>query len=180
MKFTKEQIQENTKFFSITQSGRVLMTSPLISNNPKDHQEGRTVEVMFTFEDMDPYFFYYFNEDYYYEISNSSGLGGGIDSIDAEENRNNISQFLASMLVSYLNIEYNIDLSTTPCSYSHNYINTNTIIFVGSLNDWYPIRHTKNEGADTAEIKVNRVNVGKAKITDYISVYDLSPRDASE
>lgn len=176
--FTKEQIEKNTKFYSITQSGRVLMTSPLVSNNPKDYQEGRAVEVMFTFEGMEPYFFYYFNEEYYYKTSNNIGLGGAYNHADAEKNRNNISQFLASVLISYLNIEYKIDLSTIPCNYSHNHTNTNTIIFVESLNEWYPIRHAMNEGEDGAKNKVERINDGKEKIENYISVYDLSPRDA--
>lgn len=98
MILTKDKIEKNTKFLCITQSGQVLMTSPLVSNNPKDHQEGRSVEVMFTFEGHDPYFFYYFNEEYYISTSNNFvGLGGINERAEAEENRNNISQFLASV-----------------------------------------------------------------------------------
>ena len=178
MKLTTEQIEENTKVLSITQSGRVLMTSSIISDNQKDYQEGRIIEVMVTFAGVDPYFIYYLNEDYYYATENSFSLGLEDPSpFDAEENRNNISQFLGGILIMFLYAQFKIELNLTPYRYSHNYTNTNTMIFVQSLDNWYPIRHARNEAENASEVKVNRVNAGKSKITDYVSVYDLSPRD---
>ncbi len=178
MKLTTKQIEENTKVLSVTQSGRVLMTSSIISDNQKDYQEGRIIEVMLTFEGRDPYFVYYLNEDYYYETANSFGLGLGSSlPSEAEENRNNISQFLGNILIMFLYAQFKINLNAIPYRYSHNYTNTNTMIFVQSLDDWYPIRHAMNEPENAPDVKVNRVNIGKSKITDYISVYDLSPRN---
>ena len=114
MKLTTEQIEENTKVLSVTQSGRVLMTSSIISDNQKDYQEGRIIEVMVTFAGVDPYFIYYLNEDYYYATENSFSLGLEDPSpFDAEENRNNISQFLGGILIMFLYAQFKIELNLT-------------------------------------------------------------------
>jgi len=175
MRLTTKQIEENTKVLSVTQSGRVLMTSSIISDNQKGYQEGRIIEVMLTFEGRDPYFVYYLNEDYYYATANSFLDVNSFS--EAEENRNNISQFLGNTLIGFLYIQFKINLNLIPYRYSHNYTNTNTMIFIQSLDRWYPIRHARNESENDLEEKVSNINTGKSKITDYISVYDLSPRD---
>ena len=55
---------------SIMTDGKILYTSPYLINKPKDFQEGRAIEIMFTFEGVkNPYFVYVLNEEYYDAIS---------------------------------------------------------------------------------------------------------------
>lgn len=180
MKFTQEQIEMNTNVLCITQSGKVLMTSPLLNEKPNDYQEGRVVEIMYTFDNVEPYFLYYLNEDYYIETATNNGLTSINNSTNFEKIRENISTYLLNILLKSVYEKTGVNLSGRPARFSHNYVNTNNLMYVDSLNDWYPVRHAMNEGEDAAEIKIKRVNKGIAKITDYISVYDLSPREAEE
>ena len=83
---------------------------------------------------------------------------------------------MIKILCNILGVSINsFPLARTPCNFLHNKINTNTLIYVDLLKDWYPIRHTMSEGENAAVIKAGLVNSGHADIKDFISLYNLSP-----
>lgn len=165
---------------SIMTDGKILYTSPYLINKPKDFQEGRVIEIMFTFEGIkNPYFVYVLNEEYYDAIS-CNFFSSLSDAHNFEKMRTDNSNWalveMIKILCNILGVSINsFPLPRTPCNFLHNKINTNTLIYVDSLKDWYPIRHTMSEEENAAVIKAGLVNSGHADIKDFISLYNLSP-----
>lgn len=162
---------------SITRNGKVLFTGEIAEEFPKEHLEGKIFELAFITRSGNPYFVYYLCEDYYLAVAIPGGAGSFGGPFETEKFRTAVSQAIGVVVVSLLKASVNIDASRDIVSFSHNRANTNTLTYVTSLSDWYPIQHSVSEHEDAAERKAARVNSGRADIADVIAVDSLSPSE---
>lgn len=162
----------------ITQSGKIVMESDSLRNRPRDWLGGQAIEVMISHPNLDPYFIYYENNDYYLRMaSNGSRVSiADFEKVqDAETYRNIVSQALCMYLIIYIIRNQGTDIRHPQMSFSHNRIHTNVIAYVEKLDSWYPIQHSSEESDFATELKVDQVNRGTADITDVIAVHEPSP-----
>jgi hypothetical protein len=166
---------------SITRNGKILFTGEVARNFPKDHLEGKVLEIAFRTGSGRPYFAYYLCHDYYCAVTLPGGagyFGSPIEAaLKAEEFRSTVSQAIMAFLVGYLKSALKIDASRDVASFSHNRAHTNTLSYVASLDDWFPIQHNDSESDDASERKVAAVNGGRCSIAEVIAVDQLSPSD---
>lgn len=164
---------------SITRNGKILFTGEVTRNFPKDHLEGKVLEIAFRTRSGRPYFAYYLCHDYYCAVTLPGGggyFGNPIAAaLKAEEFRSTVSQAIMVFLVGHLKASLKIDASMEIASFSHNRAHTNTLCYVASLNNWFPIQHNDSERDDASERKVAAVNGGLRSIAEVIAVGDLSP-----
>lgn len=159
----------------ITQSGKIVMTAEALRGKPHDWLGGQAIEVMITSPSSDPYFIYYENEGYYFEMAKNGSRQSLSNLQDYGAYRSNVSQALGMFLVIYLMEEKGKDIRNPKMSFSHNRIHTNVIAYVKKLNDWYPIQHSSEEDDFATERKVNGVNSGLMSIFDVIAIHRTSP-----
>lgn len=166
---------------SIVRNGKVLFTGEVAKNYPKDHLEGKILEIAFRTGSGRPYFAYYLCHDYYCAVTLPGGAGYFGSPIEAaiktEEFRSTVSQAIMAFLVGYLKSALKIDAGRDIASFSHNRAHTNTLSYVASLDDWFPIQHNDSESDDASERKVAAVNGGRCRIAEVIAVDELSPSD---
>ena len=160
---------------SITRNGNVLFTNDIAKKYPVDHLEGRILEIAFITRTGTPYFVYYLCSDYYFAVSVPGGAGSFGGPFEAEKFRSSVSQAIMVFLVSFLKVSLKIDASREIASFSHNRVHTNTLTYVTSLGDWFPIQHNDSERDEASERKVAAVNSGRIVIADVIAVGELSP-----
>lgn len=164
----------NASILLITQSGNVLMTADSLRSQSKEALNGRVMEVMISSPNVEPYFIYYENEDYYFDMA--SGYSQSITTNqDSSNYRTIVSQELCKYLILHVLETQNKDIRHNQMSFSHNRIHTNVIAYVERLKSWYPIRHCSQESDSATERKVAKVNNGLADISEYISIHELSP-----
>ncbi len=170
--------QMGASILLITQSGKIVMVSDGLRDRPRNWLGGNAIEVMISHPDLDPYFIYYENEDYYFKMA-SNGSRGSIADFqkiqDAVTYRNNVAQTLCMYLVLHLVRTQSKDIRHPQMSFSHNRIHTNVIAYVEKLSNWYPIQHSSEESDSATESKVAQVNCDEVDITDVIAVHEPSP-----
>lgn len=162
----------------ITQAGKIVMMSDRQRNRPRGYLDGQAIEVMVSHPELDPYFIYYENEDYYLKMAQNGSQVSIADFQkvqDAATYRSNVSQALCMYLVLYLIKTQGKDIRHPQMSFSHNHIHTNVIAYVEKMSNWYPIQHGSEELDSATVNKVAQVNRGAANITDVIAVHELSP-----
>ncbi|MFA3760596.1 hypothetical protein V1954_12400 [Yersinia sp. 2538 StPb PI] len=158
----------------ITQSGKVVMTADSLQDRPRNWFGGKVMEVMISRPGLAPYFIYYENDEYYYNMSGPAQQS--FSNAQGYNNyRSNVSQALCMYLVVHLIATQGNDISHPEMSFSHNRIHTNVIAYVDKLNNWYPIQHNSAESNSATERKVAQVNRGEIDITDVIAVHHTSP-----
>jgi len=162
---------------SVIRNGKVLFTGEVARNYPKDHLEGKILEVAFRTGSGSPYFAYYLCPDYYFVVSVPGRAGSFGGPFETEKFRSAVSQAIMVFLVGFLRTSMKIDASRDIASFSHNRAHTNTLSYVASLGDWFPIQHNDSERDDASEKKVAAVNGGRVDIADVIAVDELSPSD---
>ena len=159
----------------IIQSGKIVMTADILRDRPHDWLGGQAIEVMISSPGSDPYFIYYENDGYYFEMAKNGSRHSISNFQDYETYRNNVSQALCMFLILYLMDKNGKDIRHPQMSFSHNRIHTNVIAYVKKLNDWFPIQHSSEEDDFATERKVSEVNSGLISITDVIAVHSTSP-----
>ena len=159
----------------IIQSGKIVMTADILRDRPHDWLGGQAIEVMISSPGSDPYFIYYENDGYYFEMAKNGSRQSISNFQDYETYRNNVSQALCMFLILYLMDKNGKDIRHPQMSFSHNRIHTNVIAYVKKLNDWFPIQHSSEEDDFATERKVSEVNSGLISITDVIAVHSTSP-----
>lgn len=162
---------------SITRDGKVLFTDEIAKNYPKEHLEGKIFEIALVTKSGNPYFVYYLCMDYYLAVSIPGGSGSFGGPSETEKFRSAVSQAIAVFVMSFLKTSLNIDASRDIASFRHNSAHTNTLTYVASLRDWFPIQQNESEHEDASEQKAADVNKGRADISDIIAIDDLSPSE---
>lgn len=159
---------------SITRNGKILFTGEIARNYPKDHFEGKILEIAFVCKSGNPYFAYYTCPDYYCAVVAPDGSASFGGSFEPEKFRSAVSQAIGAFLVKRLKKSLNVDASREITSFSHNRIHTNTLAYVSSIGGWVPIQHNDTEGDDASERKVAALNTGRLEVSDVIAVESLS------
>jgi hypothetical protein len=155
----------------ITRNGRVLFCSDSVKAYPKTHLEGSIFEVAFRTRSGNPYFAYYTCPDYYFAVVGPAGAATFGGAGKTEQFRSTVAQQISIFLV---NLPQSDNAGSKICSFSHNRAHTNVLAYVSSLSEWHAIQHNDAEDEDASERKAARVNSGRAKITDVVSVHELS------
>lgn len=162
----------------ITQSGKIVMVSDNLRNRPRDWLGGQVIEVMIKHPDLDPYFIYYENEDYYFRMT-SKGSRLSISDFQKDQGaakyRGNVSQTLCAYLILYLIRGEGKAIHHPRISFSHNRTHTNVIAYIEKLSNWYPVQHSSEEPESATVRKIAQVNRGELDITDIIAVHEPSP-----
>lgn len=162
---------------SITRNGKVLFTDEIARNYPKNHLEGKIFEIALVTGSGNPYFVYYLCQDYYFAVSTPGGSGSFGGPFETEKFRSTVSQAIAVFVVTFLKSSLRIDASRDIVSFRHNSAHTNTLTYVASLGDWFPIQQNESEHEDASEEKAADVNNGQAEISDVIAIDELSPSE---
>ena len=169
---SKNSSISSNKILCILHKGDNIYIDQQVYSYKINHEEGRIIEVMFSFSNEEfPYFVYYFNEEYYNKISWQLFSPGETYSTLQQKN-------VQDIFIQFIHIMKGIKVDVSKLgepSYTHNKINTNTLIYIDSLDDWYPIRHSKKEGESAAKDKVHKINYENKDVTDYISIRNISP-----
>lgn len=157
----------------ITQSGKIVMVSDSLKSRSCDWLGGQAIEVVISHPHLDPYFIYYENEKYYFNMAGAQQSLSNFQ--DYGEYRSNVSQLLCMYLVLHLLKTQEKDIRHPQMSFSHNRIHTNVIAYVERLSSWYPIQHNSEESDSATERKIAQVNQGTLDITDVIAIHKPSP-----
>lgn len=160
---------------SITRGGKILFTGEAVQRLPKNHFEGKIIEVAFVCKSGSPYFAYYTCPDYYFAVAAPGGSASFGGPFETEKFRSAVSQIIGAFLVSFLKDTLKVDAGREIASFSHNSAHTNVLAYISSIGSWAPIQHNDAEGDDASERKVASVNSGRAKLSDFIAVDQLSP-----
>ncbi len=160
---------------SISRDGEILFTGEITKKYPKDHFEGKIMEIAFVCRSGNPYFAYYICSDYYLAVATLGGSASFSGPFETGKFRSAVSQAVGVFLVKCLKDSFKIDASREIASFSHNCAHTNVLAYVSSISDWTPIQHNDAEGDDASERKVVAINTGRMKVSDVIAVDDLSP-----
>ncbi|WP_288896169.1 hypothetical protein [uncultured Delftia sp.] len=170
--------QIGARVLLITQSGNILMVSESLQSRPSDWFGGQAIEVMVTHPNLDPFFVYYENDDYYFKMARNGSrvsIADAQKANDAETYRSNISQMLCMYVVLFIMKTQGKDIRHPQMSFSHNRIHTNVIAFVKRLSNWYPIQHSDQEPDSATEQKINQINQGTLDIRSVIAIHKISP-----
>lgn len=160
---------------SITRGGRILFTGEAVRRFPKDHFEGKIMEVAFVCKSGSPYFAYYTCPDYYFAVAAPGGSASFGGPFETEKFRSAVSQAIGAFLVKCLRDTLKVDVSREIVSFSHNRAHTNVLAYISSMGIWAPIQHNDAEGDDASERKAAAVDSGRVKLSDVIAVDELSP-----
>lgn len=158
----------------ITHQGSVIYTSQALQAKPKDWLGGTIFEVMLTVEDGAPYFIYYENEKYYLSLMTPVGLD--LNKLqNAEDYRNQAAQTLSGFVMLFLALENSDETFLHKrCSYTHNRKETNTIVYLPNLNQWYPIFQSKSESSEMFASKIRAIIAGQEPLEKNIAMTEPS------
>ncbi|WP_157971265.1 hypothetical protein [Pseudogemmobacter bohemicus] len=160
---------------SITRDGQILFTGESARRFPKDHFEGKIMEIAFLCKSGSPYFAYYTCTDYYFAVAAPGGSASFGGPLETEKFRSAVSQAIGAFLIKFLKDSLKIDASREIVSFSHNRVHTNVLAYVSSIGNWAPIQHNDTEDDETSERKVAAVDSGRIKLLDVIAVNEVSP-----
>ncbi|MGX0879423.1 hypothetical protein ACSSV4_004132 [Roseovarius sp. MBR-154] len=162
---------------SITRGGKILFTGEAARKFPKDHFEGKIMEVAFVCKSGSPYFAYYTCPDYYFAVAGPGGSASFGGAFEIEKFRLAVSQAICVFVVKCLKDTLKVDAGREIVSFSHNRAHTNVLAYISSMGSWAPIQHNDAEGDDASERKAAAVDSGRVKLSDVIAVNELSPSD---
>lgn len=165
----------NIDVAAIYRNGEVIFINDILNNLPKDHLAGNVLEITFETKLGNPYFVYYFCDEYYYATVSfaSAKLFGGPQK--TAQFRALASQEIAKFLILYLYHQLGIDSRSDITSFSHNRSHTNVLCYIESLKNWFSIQHSDAESEDASKRKIELVNSGKASINQFIATTHPSP-----